>query len=106
MPLSLGQGVALANDTTLQARVALGFFYVARGVLAENPETYGHEQRERFARSIVMSKYEAFQQYTAMVVTDPTVVAATPANQAAITDAQIVAAVTASWNMLSNVDEA
>lgn len=101
--LGLGQGATLAVDTTLRGRVAMAFYFVARTVFAESTGTTGHEQRERLARSIAFQDAAAFQTYTALVVTDPAIIAAGPATQAAITDGQIVDAVTAMWNTLAGV---
>lgn len=103
MPLNLSQGAVIALDGPFQARVAMAFFYVARSVFTENPETPGHENRERFARGILVSDAESFLQYAAMVVTDPDIIAAGPANGAAVTDGQIINAVAAMWNTLANV---
>jgi hypothetical protein len=104
MPLSLAQGGALAVDATFRLRVAMGFYYVARQVFTEGNEVTGHENRERFARSIVYADQEAFQLYAAMVATDPTIVAATPASQSAVTDTQIISAIQAMWNTLAQVN--
>lgn len=106
MPLNLTQGVALVADNSLQNRVALAFYFVARSVLAEGNGVAGHEQRANFARSIILQDYSSFLQYTALIVTDPAIVAATPASQAAITDQMIVTAVTGMWDRLSAVPEA
>lgn len=105
MALSLAQGVALVADQALQNRVAMGFYYQARQVMTENPATVGHELRARFARSVLSQPHDQFLQYTAMVVTDTAVVTAGPANQSAISDAQILAAVQTMWNTLANVED-
>lgn len=103
MALSLTGGGSIATDATFRGRVAMAFYFVARQVYTEGSGVDGHEERERFARSVTFQDANDFQKYAAMVVTDPTIVAATPASQAAVTDAQIIAAVTAMWNTLSNV---
>lgn len=103
MPLSLAQGATLANDSALRPRVAMAFYYVARNVLNEASSTANHLLRASFARSITQQDYSVFLQYTAMVVTDQAIVDASPATQAAITDGQITAAVTAMWDDLSGV---
>jgi hypothetical protein len=103
MPLNLAQGGAIAIDATFRMRVAMGFYYVARQVFSEDGETTGHENRERFARSILFADQEDFQKYAAMVATDNAIVAATPANAGAVTDAQIISAIQTMWNVLSNV---
>jgi hypothetical protein len=101
--LTLAQGAALVGDQTFQYRVAMAFYFAARTVYAEGENTPGHENRKRFAESIVRQDYTQFLQYAAMVVTDPAIIAAGPANQAAVTDAQIVQAVSTMWNALANV---
>ena len=106
MPLTLGQGATIVADNAFRARVAMAFYYVARDVVTEDPATVGHENRVRFARSIVFQPYEAFLQYAAMVVTDKAIVDAAPATQSNITDGQIIAAVKAMWNTLANVPAA
>jgi hypothetical protein len=102
MPLTLGQGVALVADQSLQNRVALGFYFVAREVLTETTGA-AREQRVAFARSIILQDYTAFLQYTALIVTDESIVAAAPASAAAISDGQLVGAVRAIWNRLAGV---
>lgn len=105
MALTLAQGAALVADQVFQYRVAMAFYYVARTVYTEDPATAGHENRLRFAQSIVVQGYTQFLQYTAMVVTDQAIIAAGPASQAAITDTQIIAAVSNMWNVLANVQD-
>ncbi|RZT87450.1 hypothetical protein EV383_4374 [Pseudonocardia sediminis] len=100
--LTLDGAATIAQDSTFQRRVALAFYFVARKVVTETGTT-GKEQRVAFARSIVLQGLDMFTQYAALVVTDPTIVAAGPTAQAGITDAQIIAAVTGMWNSLSNV---
>ena len=100
--LTLTGGATIVADDTFQERVAMAFYFVARQVFSESPSTSGHENRARFAYSITRQPYEAFLQYAAMVVTDSAIVAAGPATQAAVTDAQILAAVTSMWDVLSN----
>ena len=104
MALTLELGATLVSNTAFKSRVAMAFYYVARSVVTEAAGTPGHENRDRFARSIVFQPYEAFLQYAAMVITDPDIIAASPTVAAPPTDAQIVAAVTRMWNTLSNVE--
>lgn len=104
MALSLQQGVALVGDTTFQNRVAMAFYFVANEVIEEVTTVAGHENRERFARSIIGQPVSAFLPYAALVVIDPVIRggSATPASPP--TDAQILDAVRGKWNRLANVE--
>lgn len=107
MPLNLAGAGALAVDATFRGRVAIAFFWVARIVYTEDDQTTGHEQRVRFAGSIAAQGMDDFQRYAAMVATDPAIVQAGPyQNQTGVSDAQIVAAVTAMWDTLAGIPDA
>lgn len=105
MPLDLTSGATLASDTVFQRRVALAFYFVARQVMTEADSVEGHEVRERYARSIILSEFTEFQKLSAVVATDPTIVQnANPmTGQTSVTDTQIIAAVAAAWSRLAGV---
>lgn len=105
MPLNLTTGAELVAAPAFRNRVAMAFYFVARNVFDESSGVPGHEQRERFARSIVLQDLDAFLQYAAMVATNQTIIENGPYDNPATgpTDGQIVAAVTAVWNTLAGV---
>lgn len=105
MPLNLSTGAALVGNTAFRNRVAMAFYFVADEVIAEDPATVGHENRERFARSVVFQPYEAFLQYAAMVTVDEGIRSGGPYTDPAVspTDGVILTAVRGLWNTLANV---
>lgn len=108
MPLNLNSGAELVATPAFRNRVAMAFYFVARDVFVEDPAVPGHEQRDRFARSIVLQDIDAFLQYAAMTATNQTIIANGPYTNPATgpTDAQIVAAVTDMWDTLAGVPAA
>lgn len=107
MPLTLVGGATIASDNAFQARVALGFYFVARQVLSEPESTVGSEKRVRYARAVITQDYNQFLQLSAVIVTDPDIVQALPSQspaQSAITDGMIVNAISTAWNRLAGVE--
>lgn len=105
MALSLATGADLVGNATFQQRVAMGFYFVARQVLSENPTTEGHEDRVVFARSIITQGYNQFLQYAAVVATDSAIVAGGPYSNPVSQpgDQAILDAITSVWTRLASV---
>jgi hypothetical protein len=94
---------SLIVDKTFGQRVAMGMYRVAREMLNEPTATPGHENRVRFAQSILYQDVENFIPYGALVISDPVIVALNTTNQKDITDVQILTAIRNMWNTLSGV---
>lgn len=103
MPLTLSSTIPLVTNATLQGRVAVGFYLIAREVFVESPSAPGHENRVQYARSIIMQDYKEFLKLTALVLTDGLIMEATPATQTDITDDMILNSIRSMWNRLSGV---
>jgi hypothetical protein len=106
VPLTTTQAATIAADTTFIARVRIAFYFVAREkmgpkVNGETDEDVNNRRQE--ARSVLMAEQTQFAKYAATIVTHPDIIAATPANAAAVTDVQLVTAVREIWNGLSAV---
>lgn len=107
MPLTLTGGASLVKDTTLQLRVALGFYLVAREVFTEPKTAVGNEVRVRYARAIITQDVGEFQKLTAAVLTDQTIIDTLPATnpvQTTITDNMILGAIRAMWSRMAGVE--
>lgn len=106
MPLNTTQAAAIATNATFINRVRVAFYFIAREKLAaktaqETQEAFDIRREE--ARATLLAESEQFAKYATVVITHPVIVAATPANEAAIPDVQIVDAVREAWNAMSSI---
>ncbi|WP_328491182.1 hypothetical protein [Streptomyces zaomyceticus] len=111
-PLStlLDEHNRLVRNSTFHARVRTAFTRVGREVLAEDPQTPGNPLRVGLARSVLNPTDYTSPGYAPTIAADPTVSAVAAAGfvlndpdsaQAAVTDAQILTAVRAAWDVIA-----
>lgn len=114
MPIStlLDEHNRLVRNTTFAARVRTAFTRVAREILAEDPQTPGNPLRVGLARSVLNPGDFTSPGFAPTIAADTTVSSAAAAGyvpadpdsaQAAVTDAQILDAVRASWDVIAGV---
>ncbi|MEU9699560.1 hypothetical protein [Streptomyces sp. NPDC047981] len=117
MPIStlLDEHNRLVRNTTFAARVRTAFTRVAREVLAEDPQTPGNPLRVGLARSILNPGDFTSPGYAPTIAADPIVSTTAAAGflptdpdsaQGAVTDAQILDAVRAAWDVIAGVTPA
>ncbi|AWI32680.1 hypothetical protein [Streptomyces tirandamycinicus] len=116
MPLStlLAEHDLLCNPK-FGSRVRMALIRVARDVLNEDPATPGNPLRVGFARTVLTPGDFTSPGNASVIAADPTISTAAAAGaiegdpdsaQAALTDEQIVTAVSAAWNVLAGYNGA
>lgn len=97
----------LATDPQFSERVSMALYHIAREVLDEPAETWGHPLRRNFASAVIGQEAENFARYAALVITDPAITALFEANPNAgnsdVEDQQIEDAVRRMWNAIVSV---
>ena len=89
---------SVANTSDLKFSVTMAIIKIAEQVYSESGATAGHAARAVLATNVLNNPDGYAQRFTYIVASDPNAVGYTLAN---ITDVQIEAAVSATWNAVA-----
>jgi len=97
------QAFRIANDTDFQKRVRLIALDVATDVLAEANTTANHNDRAKYALTLLANQLAESQRIAFVVVADNADAVAGASSQSDFGDDAIKTAISAAWNHLSGV---